>query len=117
MPAATATRICSAPPGSLGYTIVIWRGRHIAEPTELAAQEASGYWLEVRQVASALQRHYRPVKMNYQTLGNAVPHLHAHLLPRFAQDPVPGRPLPFPEGERPRLPEETFAGMLVPCAP
>jgi hypothetical protein len=44
----------------LGYTIVIWRGRHIAEPTELAAQEASGYWLEVLQVASALQRHYRP---------------------------------------------------------
>ena len=60
----------------LGYTIVTWRGRHIAEPTELAAQEASGYWLEVLQLASALQRHYQPVKMNDQTLGNAVPHLH-----------------------------------------
>jgi diadenosine tetraphosphate (Ap4A) HIT family hydrolase len=80
----------------LGYTIVIWRGRHVAEPTELAAQEAGGYWLEVLQVASALQRHFRPVKMNYQTLGNAVPHLHTHLLPRFAQDPAPGRPLPSP---------------------
>ena len=76
----------------LGYTIVTWRGRHIAEPTELAAQEASGYWLEVLQLASALQRHYQPVKMNYQTLGNAVPHLHTHLVPRFAQDPAPGRP-------------------------
>ena len=62
----------------LGYTIVMWRGRHVAEPTEMAAQEASGYWLEVLQVASALQRHYQPVKMNYQTLGNAVPHLHTH---------------------------------------
>ena len=82
----------------LGYSIVMWRGRHIAEPTELAAQEASGYWLEVLQVASARQRHYQPVKMNYQTLGNAVPHLHTHLLPRFAEDPAPGRPLPFPEG-------------------
>jgi hypothetical protein len=29
----------------LGYTIVMWRGRHIAEPTELATEEASGYWL------------------------------------------------------------------------
>jgi diadenosine tetraphosphate (Ap4A) HIT family hydrolase len=46
--------------------------------------------------------------MNYQTLGNVVPHLHTHLLPRFARDPAPGRPLPFPEGERPRLPEETL---------
>ena len=91
----------------LGYTIVTWRGRHVAEPTELAAAEASGYWLEVLQVASALQRYYRPVKLNYQTLGNAVPHLHTHLVPRFGQDPAPGRPLPFPEGERPKLPEET----------
>ena len=92
----------------LGYTIVVWRGRHVAEPTELAAEEASGYWLEVLQVASALERYYRPVKTNYQTLGNAVPHLHTHLVLRFAQDPAPGRPLPFREGERPKLPEETF---------
>ena len=91
-----------------GYTVVTWRSRHVAEPTELDVEEASGYWREVLQVAVALQRHYRPVKMNYQTLGNVVPHLHTHLLPRFARDPAPGRPLPFPEGERPRLPEETL---------
>jgi diadenosine tetraphosphate (Ap4A) HIT family hydrolase len=88
-----------------GYTIVIWRGRHVAEPTELDDAEASGYWLEVVRAASALQRHYRPVKMNYQTFGNAVPHLHTHLVPRFADDPAPGRPLPFPEGPRPAVPE------------
>src|SRR3712207_2118216 len=59
-----------------GYTVVAWRGRHVAEPTELSDEEASGYWLEVLRVAAALEGHYRPVKMNYQTLGNAVPHLH-----------------------------------------
>jgi diadenosine tetraphosphate (Ap4A) HIT family hydrolase len=51
--------------------------------------------------------------MNYKTLGNAVPHLHTHLLPRLAQDPAPGCPLPFPEGERPKLPEEAFRDALV----
>jgi diadenosine tetraphosphate (Ap4A) HIT family hydrolase len=89
-----------------GYTVVMWRGRHVAEPTELSDEEAVGYWREVLRVASAVERHYRPVKLNYQLLGNAVPHLHTHLLPRFAQDPAPGRPLPFPEGERPKLPED-----------
>jgi diadenosine tetraphosphate (Ap4A) HIT family hydrolase len=89
-----------------GYTVVIWRGRHVAEPTELSDGEAVGYWREVLRVGAALERHYRPVKLNYQILGNAVPHLHTHLVPRFAQDPAPGRPLPFPEGERPDLPEE-----------
>jgi diadenosine tetraphosphate (Ap4A) HIT family hydrolase len=79
-----------------GYTLVIWRGRHVVEPTELSAQEAGGYWLEVLEVARALQQHYRPLKMNYETLGNAVPHLHTHLVPRYVEDPAPGRPYPLP---------------------
>jgi diadenosine tetraphosphate (Ap4A) HIT family hydrolase len=33
--------------------------------------------------------------MNYQLLGNLVPHLHVHLVPRYLDDPAPGKPLPF----------------------
>jgi diadenosine tetraphosphate (Ap4A) HIT family hydrolase len=93
-----------------GYTIVIWRGRHVVEPTELDPDEATGYWLEVLRVAEALQSRYRPVKMNYETLGNMVPHLHTHLVPRYADgDPAPGRPFPFlVQDERPSLSEETL---------
>lgn len=79
-------------PSDWGYTVVIWRGRHVAEPTELSDGEAVGYWREVLRVGSALERHYRPVKLNYQILGNAVPHLHTHLVPRFAEDPAPDLP-------------------------
>jgi diadenosine tetraphosphate (Ap4A) HIT family hydrolase len=46
-------------------------------------------------VAKALATFYRPLKMNYETLGNTVPHLHTHLLPRFVADPAPGRPFPL----------------------
>lgn len=46
-------------------------------------------------VARALAKHYRPLKMNYETLGNTVPHLQTHLLPRFLDDPAPGRPFPL----------------------
>jgi hypothetical protein len=52
-----------------GYTLVIWRGRHVAEPTELTDSEAQGYWLEVLRVARALQHQYQPLKLNYQVLG------------------------------------------------
>jgi diadenosine tetraphosphate (Ap4A) HIT family hydrolase len=89
-----------------GYTLVIWRGRHVVEPTELEAAEAAEYWLEVLRVAEALQRYYRPLKMNYEVLGNALPHLHTHLIPRYLDDPAPGRPFPFLSDERPDLPEE-----------
>jgi diadenosine tetraphosphate (Ap4A) HIT family hydrolase len=91
-----------------GYTISIWRGRHVAEPTELEADEAAAYWLEVLNVARALEQHLQPVKMNYDLLGNSLPHLHTHLVPRYADDPRPGWPFPFPEGEPPQLEEEPF---------
>jgi diadenosine tetraphosphate (Ap4A) HIT family hydrolase len=32
-------------------------------------------------------------KMNYSLLGNLIPHLHWHIVPRYWSDPAPGRPL------------------------
>ena len=80
-----------------GYTVVVWRGRHVAEPTELSPAEASAYWLEVLRVARALEAHLQPVKTNYNVLGNGLPHMHTHIIPRYADDPKPGHPFPFPE--------------------
>lgn len=82
-----------------GYTVVIWRGRHVTEPTELDDPEASGYWAEVLAVARALISVYQPLKMNYETLGNSLPHLHTHLIPRFPDDPRPGQPFPLSAGQ------------------
>jgi diadenosine tetraphosphate (Ap4A) HIT family hydrolase len=89
-----------------GYTLVIWRGRHVVEPYELADEESAHYWRAVQRVARALAQHYRPIKMNYETLGNTVPHLHTHLLPRYVQDPAPGRPFPLlpQDGSEERIP-------------
>jgi diadenosine tetraphosphate (Ap4A) HIT family hydrolase len=89
-----------------GYTVSIWRGRHVVEPTELSNEEAVRYWHEAVRVARALEEHFHPLKTNYETLGNLLPHLHTHLVLRYSDDPRPGRPFPFPE-ERPAPIEET----------
>jgi diadenosine tetraphosphate (Ap4A) HIT family hydrolase len=91
-----------------GYTVVVWRGRHVAEPTELEPEEAAAFWLELVLVGRVLERRFAPVKMNYEVLGNTLPHLHAHVLPRYADDPRPGWPFPFPEDERPPQDEAVF---------
>ena len=91
-----------------GYTVVKWRNRHVAEPTELTADEAGAYWAEVLTVARALQAHLNPVKTNYNVLGNSVPHLHTHIVPRYADDPRPGWPFPFPETDPPPFEEAMF---------
>jgi diadenosine tetraphosphate (Ap4A) HIT family hydrolase len=91
-----------------GYTISIWRGRHVAEPTELPDDEASAYWLEVVRVGRAIETHLQPVKLNYDLLGNSLPHLHTHVIPRYADDPRPGWPFPFPTEESPPHDEAEF---------
>jgi diadenosine tetraphosphate (Ap4A) HIT family hydrolase len=89
-----------------GYSVVIWRGRHVAEPTALGEEEASVFWRELLRIGRALEQHFEPVKVNYQLLGNALPHVHAHVIPRYADDPRPGWPFPFPEHDVPPHPED-----------
>ena len=89
-----------------GLSVVVWRGRHVVEPTELSDAEAAAYGREVLRVSRALLEVLRPVKLNYDVLGNSVPHLHTHLVPRYADDPRPGWPFPFPEQDPPAMPEE-----------
>jgi diadenosine tetraphosphate (Ap4A) HIT family hydrolase len=91
-----------------GYTIISWRGRHVAEPTELEPDEAAAYWLEVLRVGRALEQHLEVVKMNYNVLGNALPHLHTHVIPRYRDDPKPGWPFPFPEDEPAPIEEAAY---------
>ena len=47
--------------------------------------------------------------MNLLTLGNELPHLHTHIIPRYDRDPSPGRPFPFPATANvPKIPEDDF---------
>jgi diadenosine tetraphosphate (Ap4A) HIT family hydrolase len=55
-----------------GYVFVIWKGRHVAEPTELSAEESAGFWADVSRVAGAVDAQYGPAKMNWLSLGNGV---------------------------------------------
>jgi diadenosine tetraphosphate (Ap4A) HIT family hydrolase len=80
-----------------GYCIVAWRHGHVAEPTDLDPGQAGQYWAEVVATGRAVQALFDPVKMNYMTLGNTVPHLHTHVLPRYRDDPAPGGPIAWQE--------------------
>ena len=92
--------------GQRGYCVVVWRGRHVAEPTELSDTEAGQYWDDVLRVARAVQLHYAPAKLNLMMLGNSLPHLHTHIVPRYVDDRDPGHPPRFmdPGEQTPPLP-------------
>lgn len=88
-----------------GYVALIWRGRHVVDPTELSPDEGLAFWKAMIRVSTAMQIVYQPIKMNYQILGNRVAHLHWLIAPRFHDDVAPGDPIPgtgyhdFPEDE------------------
>ena len=75
-----------------GWVYVVLR-RHATELYELSAAERAVLIEDVSRVAEALARVYRPVKMNYELLGNQVAHVHWHLIPRLAGDPEPRWPV------------------------
>lgn len=91
-----------------GLSVVIWRGRHVVEPTELTDDEAVRFWRELLGIGRAIEAVMQPVKVNYSLLGNALPHLHAHVVPRYANDPRPGWPFPFPEEDPPDMPDDVL---------
>jgi diadenosine tetraphosphate (Ap4A) HIT family hydrolase len=76
-----------------GYCIVVWKFGHVAEPIELDHDAAAGYWRDVLDVSRALDTEFNPMKLNLLTLGNWVPHLHTHVVPRYDDDPAPGGPI------------------------
>ncbi len=60
---------------------------HIREMTDLSAADQMALMRVVWVAESALREVLAPDKINLASLGNVVPHLHWHVIPRFADDP------------------------------
>lgn len=75
-----------------GYCFVFTR-EHVTELFHLDPATRQGVMAEVTAVAAALDQVFKPTKMNYELLGNMVPHMHWHLVPRFADGPLWPKPI------------------------
>lgn len=75
-----------------GYCVLVHR-RHVREPYDLPREERAAFFEDLALAGQALERAFGAVKMNFELLGNAVPHLHCHLKPRYYGDPAPGKPI------------------------
>ena len=75
-----------------GYTLLFTK-THVTELFHLERDVRSELIEEVSRVAAALHDAFHPEKINYELLGNMVPHMHWHLVPRFTSDPLWPRPI------------------------
>jgi diadenosine tetraphosphate (Ap4A) HIT family hydrolase len=75
-----------------GYCVLLCK-KHVREPYELSPEDQMLFFADMMRVGKALEQTFDAVKMNFELLGNAVPHLHCHIKPRYYGDPAPGIPI------------------------
>ncbi|MES3024571.1 MAG: HIT family protein [Pseudomonadota bacterium] len=68
-----------------GFARVVWNA-HVKEVSDLAAADRLLLNDAVWRVEMALREVMLPDKINVASLGNMTPHLHWHVIPRFADD-------------------------------
>ncbi len=79
-----------------GFCRVVWQD-HVKEMSDLDTAQQQRMMHVVFSVETALRDALKPDKINLASLGNVVPHLHWHIIPRFAHDkhypnPIWGEP-------------------------
>jgi diadenosine tetraphosphate (Ap4A) HIT family hydrolase len=75
-----------------GYTLLFTKA-HATELFHLARDVRTALMEEVSTVAQALYTTFTPDKINYELLGNMVPHIHWHIVPRFSTESLWPRPI------------------------
>jgi diadenosine tetraphosphate (Ap4A) HIT family hydrolase len=69
-----------------GYCVILAK-THATELYQLPLAEAHGLFDEQVAVGKAIASALSPRKLNYECLGNAEPHVHWHVFPRYENDP------------------------------
>jgi diadenosine tetraphosphate (Ap4A) HIT family hydrolase len=66
---------------------LIYDGPHAVKISQLSAQQWHDFAEDIRRVEAAVQHVFTPDHINVECLGNSVPHLHFHFIPRYQSDP------------------------------
>jgi ATP adenylyltransferase len=85
-----------------GKSLLIFDRRHVTGLEKLSTDEFLEFTSDLRVAAHAVASFCAPDLMNYASLGNVIPHLHWHIIPRYGNDPRWGKPIyTTSEGEVP----------------
>jgi diadenosine tetraphosphate (Ap4A) HIT family hydrolase len=72
-------------PGYPGFCRVIWHA-HVKEMSDLSVPDRAAVMTAVWEVEAAMREVMQPQKINLASLGNMTPHVHWHVIPRYADD-------------------------------
>jgi diadenosine tetraphosphate (Ap4A) HIT family hydrolase len=76
-----------------GYSVLVFDPRHVTALTDLNARERIALMSDLCLAQEGMHRVLKPDHFNIESLGNQVPHLHWHIIPRYKNDPRWGLPI------------------------
>ena len=76
-----------------GQCLLIFDLRHAARPDQLTSAEWTAFCTDLFVAQNAVVAVTTPDHINIESLGNVVPHLHWHIIPRYVDDPRWGMPI------------------------
>lgn len=82
-----------------GYTLFLCK-EHQNELHDLDRDFKEKFLIEMSKVSEAVHKAFKPIKLNYELLGNGDPHMHWHIFPRSNQEPNPTHPVWWTPRER-----------------
>lgn len=114
-PACRVVRV--ADPHYPGFCRVIWNA-HVREMTDLRPEDRQTVMKVVFAVETVLRQCFQPDKINLASFGNMTPHVHWHVIPRWADDrhfpePVWGQVQRDAPTVRPAVDDDTLAAALA----
>lgn len=75
-----------------GWCILLLK-EHQEHLDQLALETQLHLFRDVARTARAIRNAFRPRRLNYECLGNTLPHVHWHIIPRYDWDPQPESPI------------------------
>jgi diadenosine tetraphosphate (Ap4A) HIT family hydrolase len=105
-----------------GQCLLVLDIRHATRPEQLSKGEWGKFCADLYIAETAIAQALKPDHINVAALGNVIPHLHWHIIPRYRDDPRWGAPiwwtnlndmpdLRLPAAERSRLIQEIRNGL------
>ena len=76
-----------------GQCQLVFDLRHAARPDQLTPEEWASFCADLYHAQGAVVKVTRPDHVNIESLGNVVPHLHWHIIPRYVGDARWGMPI------------------------
>jgi diadenosine tetraphosphate (Ap4A) HIT family hydrolase len=65
-----------------GWCILLLK-EHVEHLDQLALETQLQLFRDVAKTARAIRNAFHPVRLNYECLGNTLPHIHWHIIPRY----------------------------------